>query len=75
MTDERRGERGEMSERPLNDFDTCECGDYRLNHFPWGQCAFKDGCARFRLSVAATEIPEAWRRLADTREGPDDHGI
>lgn len=52
----------------VTDFDSCECGDYRHQHDRGlGRCQMpNDGthgfkpCLAFRLSKAATEIPEAY---------------
>ena len=53
--------------RPLNHFDECECGDYRLNHEGenhTGRCSLPDDlthgfqpCRYFRLFQPATKVP------------------
>lgn len=57
-------------ERMLHEYDTCHCGDYRIQHdekgcricranlhySPWNRCT------GFRLHLVATEVPEFYKR-------------
>ena len=62
----------------LDDFDECECGDYRHQHEDGtGACNISWGhrhvgiCKSFRLFKVATEIPEAYKDYEDNKATPE----